>query len=641
MDVEVLEGRTVVDSITEPTRDGFDFAGWFDGDGKRVSSGFVVTDDVTLTAYWLEASPWYWEYAGEDGVVICGARDYSVVTNGVLTIPATLTVLDDDGEMVALPVVGIDSYAFASRPFSVLELPASIEWIGEDAFRSCRSLTTVTFSGDISEIDMGDGVHTVFYATPWLNAHPFTFVTAEENGEVCLTGWYGSPVPTETLKLSNDVTVVWARALPKLEWQGEGYCRFLGWYTAAEGGECVGGDEDVAVAGGPVLYARWEAVTPEWDFITEEGEAIITGNSVSLKGDVVIPASITVEEDDGDGHVTEVTYPVTAIGEEAFYDMDGIESVTIPASVTNIYDWAFEDCFGLTNVVFAGGMASVHMSIANAFRGTPWLEAYLATLPVPDNDNFADATMISGASGSVVGTNLNASFEEGEPLSLDPDFESTATVWWRWTAPTNGTITFSTQGSDFDTVLGVYTGSTVDELEELARNDDSFGRTSAVTFDAVMGTTYYIAVGGYEEAAGSIILSWRVDEVIVNVGGGKTVTVPGSWLEEFDTLWNDYDGDKTAYANSTAVNGRKVWECYVLDLDPELDDDFTIVSFPMKVDGTPDLDNIEFYPPQDDWNVPTAQPVVKGAATLGGEWQTVTEQNKSSLRFFKVEVVLP
>ena len=356
--------------------------------------------------------------------------------------------------------------------------------------------------------------------------------------------------------------------------------------------------------------------------------------------DIQIPSSVTVEEDDGDGNVTEVTYPVTAIGEDAFYDMDGIESVTIPASVTNIYDWAFEDCFGLTNVVFAGGMASVHMSIANAFRGTPWLEAYLATLPAPDNDDFANATMISGASGSVTGTNLGASVEEDEPLSLEPDFESTATVWWRWTAPTNGTFAFSTRGSNFDTVLGVYTGSAVDELEEVASNDDSFGSTSAVSFDAVMGTTYYFAVGGYEEAAGSIILSWGVDDVIVDAGGGKTVAVPGSWLEEFDTLWDDYDGDKTAYVHSTAVNGRKVWECYVLDLDPELDDDFTIVSFPMNADGTPDLENIEYYPPQEDWNV-SAQPIVKGAATLDGEWQTVTEQNKSSLRFFKVEVVLP
>ena len=239
----------------------------------------------------------------------------------------------------------------------------------------------------------------------------------------------------------------------------------------------------------------------------------------------------------------------------------------------------------------------------------------------------------------MTGTNGGANVEDDEPLSLE--FESKATVWWRWTAPTNGTFAFRTQGSDFDTVLGVYTGNVVTALETLAINDDSFGGTSAVTFEAVMGTTYYIAVGGYGNAMGDIVLSWCVDEVIVDVGGGKTVTVPGAWLENYDTLRDYYGGDKTAYVHSTAVNGRKVWECYVLDLDPEKDDDFTIVSFPMKADGTPDLENIEFYPPQDDWNVPTARPVIKGAAALDGEWQTVTEQNKSSLRFFKVVVELP
>ena len=386
----------------------------------------------------------------------------------------------------------------------------------------------------MDEIDMGDGVHTVFYATPWLNAHPFTFVTAEENGEVYLMGCYGSPVPTETLTVPNDVTIVRAYALPALEWQGEGYYQFCGWYMSAEGGERVGGYEDVAVTGGPVLYARWEAVTPEWDFyITEEGEAIITGYSVSLVGNVEIPSSVTVEEDDGAGNVTEVTYPVTAIEDGAFYAMDGIESVIIPASVIKIYDWAFEDCSGLTNVVFDGGMESIAMNLTSVFSGTPWLEAYIASLPAPSNDAFANATEISGASGSVTGTNWGASVEDGEPLPLEEEgnwtFDSTATVWWTWTAPTSGFYTFTTQGSDFDTVIGIYTGSAVDALEKVVANDQcgvNGDNTSAITnFNAVADTTYYIAVGGYENDMGNIVLNWSetVDEGDVVVEAGENV----------------------------------------------------------------------------------------------------------------------
>ena len=47
-------------------------------------------------------------------------------------------------------------------------------------------------------------------------------------------------------------------------------------------------------------------------------------------------------------------------------------------------------------------------------------------------------------------------------------------------------------------------------------------------------------------------------------------------------------------------------------------------------------------PAQSEWNVPGARPLVKGAVTLGdGNWQAVTEENKSSFRSFKVVVELP
>ena len=69
--------------------------------------------------------------------------------------------------------------------------------------------------------------------------------------------------------------------------------------------------------------------------------------------------------------------------------------------------------------------------------------------------------------------------------------------------------------------------------------------------------------------------------------------------------------------------------------------DFRIASFPMKADGTPDLANVVFDPPQERWNVPDARVVVKGAATLDGEWKAVegaTAAEKAAMRFFKVVV---
>ena len=61
--------------------------------------------------------------------------------------------------------------------------------------------------------------------------------------------------------------------------------------------------------------------------------------------------------------------------------------------------------------------------------------------------------------------------------------------------------------SDFDTLLGVYTGSAVNALTEIASNDDNGGPQSKVQFSAVAGTTYYIAVDGRSAAQGNISLA--------------------------------------------------------------------------------------------------------------------------------------
>ena len=122
--------------------------------------------------------------------------------------------------------------------------------------------------------------------------------------------------------------------------------------------------------------------------------------------------------------------------------------------------------------------------------------------------------------------------------------------------------------------------------------------------------------------------------VMVDAGDGKTVTVSQTWLAE----------KTTRAATDVAANGRKVWECYVLGLDPEdAESEFKITAFPMKADGSPDLEKMTVSPAQSQWNVEGAHPVIKGKASLNGagEWQTVTDENKAQMRFFRVEVQLP
>ena len=76
--------------------------------------------------------------------------------------------------------------------------------------------------------------------------------------------------------------------------------------------------------------------------------------------------------------------------------------------------------------------------------------------------------------------------------------------------------------------MGVYTGTAVDSLVTVAEDDDEGPNgTSTVVFDAVVGTTYYIAVAGFAENIGDIVLSWNVDAGVVVEAGDNIVTENG------------------------------------------------------------------------------------------------------------------
>ncbi len=126
----------------------------------------------------------------------------------------------------------------------------------------------------------------------------------------------------------------------------------------------------------------------------------------------------------------------------------------------------------------------------------------------PANDNFTSASLIADASCSVAGSNVNATKETGEPNHAGN--VGGRSIWYRWTAPSNGTVTFNTVGSVPDTLLAVYTGTAVNALTPVAAKDDLNppDRSSAVTFVASAGTPYQIAGDGYSGAFGNISLTW-------------------------------------------------------------------------------------------------------------------------------------
>ena len=73
-------------------------------------------------------------------------------------------------------------------------------------------------------------------------------------------------------------------------------------------------------------------------------------NQNTYVGNIAIPSQVMY-----DG----VTYSVTGIGVNAFFNCSGLTSVTIPNSVTNIGQGAFYWCTGLTSVTFPNSLKSI------------------------------------------------------------------------------------------------------------------------------------------------------------------------------------------------------------------------------------------------------------------------------------------
>jgi hypothetical protein len=129
-----------------------------------------------------------------------------------------------------------------------------------------------------------------------------------------------------------------------------------------------------------------------------------------------------------------------------------------------------------------------------------WVSA--AAADAPDNDDFADAIPLSSALPiSQSGSNSEATKEAGEPDHAgDTGGHS---VWYSWTPSSSGPVGVKA-GSCFglEAVVGVYTGSSVSALTPVASSVSptsggcfSF-ETAPAEFEALAGTTYWIAVDG-------------------------------------------------------------------------------------------------------------------------------------------------
>jgi hypothetical protein len=143
------------------------------------------------------------------------------------------------------------------------------------------------------------------------------------------------------------------------------------------------------------------------------------------------------------------------------------------------------------------------------------------------NDRFENRPSLNTAGDDdgnvrVRTTNRHASRENGEPeIASEAAGKS---LWWRWSCPRSGPVLLTTSGSSIDTLLAVYTGAGLPELQLVQSNDDPPGDLplglptslqAEVRFEGIAGQEYQIAIEGHGPNWGTIVVSLILDRPIL------------------------------------------------------------------------------------------------------------------------------
>ncbi len=160
----------------------------------------------------------------------------------------------------------------------------------------------------------------------------------------------------------------------------------------------------------------------------------------------------------------------------------------------------------------------------------------------PPNDCFASAKTGSGEYSNTQST-IGATNEVSEQVPMTAADAVGATIWYSWTAPYAGTASVSLCGSDYNSVLAVWTGSAIGSLFLVTYNDDGcggIGVPSQLSFTCAANTVYRIQVAGWSQSVGNARLTIT----------GCTTPPPSRTDSDQDGVENDAD-------NCPAINNNQ------------------------------------------------------------------------------------
>ena len=357
-----------------PTKEFYQFIGWYHGEQKIENGKWSIASDVTLIAKWWPVPCVDVSSSGE----VTGLSSYGK-TQSDIVIPR---------EINGISVTSIGYGAFSGcKNLTSVTIPDSVTSIGEYAFYNCTSLAGITIPDSVTSIDEKAFLGCTGLTSIRVNSQNKTYHSSgncliETATKTLIAGCKASVIPTD-----GSVTRIGDSAFSG--------CTSLTGITIPDSVTSIGyrAFEDCTSLTGITIP----------DSVTSIGDFAFS-NCTGLTS-VTIPDSVTKIGYGaflGCKNLTSVTIPnsVTSIGGRAFQSCTGLTSITIPDSVTRIGHWAFSWCTGLTSVTIPDSVTSIDEGVFGGWTSSQTIYCQATSKPSGWNSDWAYwclATIVWGA----------------------------------------------------------------------------------------------------------------------------------------------------------------------------------------------------------------------------------------------------
>ena len=316
---------------------------------------------IVANAYDAYIDGIYYNFSGDEAIVTQGG-DSSTPYSGVITIPSSVTY---GGKSYSVTSIGARAFSWCGVEITVT-IPNSVTSIGDYAFYYSSGLTSITIPKSVTSIGSSaflgcSGLTSVTIECPnvgsWFSnlssIQNVTFgekvVSIGENAFQCCNG-------LTSITMGNGVTSIGENAFQ--------YCTSLSSITirssVATIGKCAfsgcSGLTSIKVESGNTIYDSRNNCNA---IIETATNSLIAGcKNTFIPHDVVSIGEGAFYQCNG---LTSITIPdnVVSIGREAFSGCNGLISATIGNSVTTIGNFAFSGCNALASINIPNSVTSI------------------------------------------------------------------------------------------------------------------------------------------------------------------------------------------------------------------------------------------------------------------------------------------